>query len=74
MNRIVLDSGWTVINQTEPHRWEISSISLGFLDWMRESFGDWEGEEWLLTYYSGSMSLFLVIDERIIATAMLRWL
>lgn len=74
MSRIVLDGGNTVITQMESDRWEISSVSLAFLDWLRESFGDWEDEEWRLTYYSGSMSFIQVHDERIIATTMLRWL
>ena len=74
MNRTVLEGGNIVIAQTGPRRWEISTISLQFLDWIRESFGDWEDEEWSLIYYSGSMSLIVVHDERIIATTMLRWL
>jgi hypothetical protein len=74
MNRTVLEGGNIVIAQTDPQRWEISTVSLQFLDWIRESFGDWEDEEWSLIYYSGSMSLIVVHDERIIATTMLRWL
>jgi hypothetical protein len=74
MNRIVLEGGSIVITQMEPQRWEISTVSLQFLDWMRESFGDWEDEEWSLVYYSGSVSLIVVHDERIITMALLRWL
>jgi hypothetical protein len=73
MSRIVLEGGNIVIAQTEPQRWEISTVSLKFLDWMRETFGDWEEEEWQLTYYSGSMSLIQIHDERIITMALLRW-
>ena len=73
MTRIVLDGGKTVITQMEPQRWEISTVSLQFLDWMREAFGDWEDEEWRLTYYSGTMSLIVAHDERIITMALLRW-
>lgn len=73
MNRIVLDGGNTVVTYMEPQRWEISTVSLQFLDWLRESFGDWEGEEWRLTYYSGSMSLIQAHDERIITMTLLRW-
>jgi len=74
MSRIVLEGGNIVITQTGSQRWEISTTSLAFLDWMRETFGDWEEEEWQLTYYSGTMSLIVAHDERIIATTMLRWL
>ena len=74
MSRIVLEGGNTVITQMESDRWEISSVSLAFLDWIRQSYGDWEGQEWRLTYYSGSMSLIQVHDERIITMALLRWL
>jgi len=74
MNRIVLEGGSIVITQMETQRWEISTTSLQFLDWIRETFGDWEESEWRLTYYSGTMSLIQAYDERIIATTMLRWL
>jgi len=74
MSRIVLEGGSIVITQMEPQRWEISAVSLQFLDWIRQSYGDWEGQEWRLTYYSGSMSLIQVHDERIITMALLRWL
>lgn len=74
MSRIVLDGGNTVIFKTAPGRWDISTLSLAFLDWLRESYGDWEGEEWSLIYYSGSTSLIVAHDERIVATATLRWL
>jgi hypothetical protein len=73
MKRIVLDGYNTVITQMESQRWEISTVSLQFLDWMRETFGDWEDEEWQLTYYSGTMSLIQAHDERIITMALLRW-
>ncbi len=74
MNRIVeLDGGTTIITQMETQRWEITTVSLQFLDWMRESFGDWEEQEWQLTYYSGTMSLIVARDERIITMALLRW-
>jgi hypothetical protein len=73
MSRIVLEGGSIVIAQMEPQRWEISTVSLQFLDWMREAFGDWEDEEWQLTYYSGSMSLIQIHDERIITMTLLRW-
>lgn len=73
-NRMVLDGGRTVITQMESNLWQISSVSLAFLDWIRQSYGDWEDNEWRLHYYSGSMSLIQVHDERIITTAMLRWL
>jgi hypothetical protein len=73
MSRIVLEGGSIVIAQMEPQRWEISTTSLKFLDWIRETFGDWEDEEWRLTYYSGSMSLIQIHDERIITMTLLRW-
>jgi hypothetical protein len=70
---MVLANGSIVITQMEPQRWEISTTSLAFLDWIRETFGDWEDSEWRLTYYSGSMSLIVAHDERIITMALLRW-
>ena len=73
MNRIVLEGGNIVIAQTGAQRWEISTTSLKFLDWIRETFGDWEDSEWSLIYYSGTMSLIVVHDERIITMALLRW-
>lgn len=73
MSRTVLEGGSIVITQMESQRWEISTTSLKFLDWIREAFGDWEDEEWRLTYYSGSMSLIQAHDERIVSMALLRW-
>jgi hypothetical protein len=73
MSRMVLEGGSIVITQMEPQRWEISTVSLAFLDWIREAFGDWEESEWRLTYYSGTMSLIVAHDERIITMALLRW-
>ena len=73
MKRIVLEGGSIVITHMEPQRWEISTTSLKFLDWIRETFGDWEDSEWSLIYYSGTMSLIVVHDERIITMALLRW-
>jgi hypothetical protein len=73
MKRLILDDGNTVIIQRTSEQWEISTVSLVFLDWIRETFGNSEGDEWRLTYYGGSMSLIQSHSERIITMAILRW-
>lgn len=73
MKRMVLANGYIVISEQSEEGWKISSVSCEFLDWIRESFGNLEGEGWRLTYLGYTTNLIQVHDERIITMAILRW-
>jgi hypothetical protein len=71
--RTVLCEGKIVITKKDTNQWEISAISLEYLDWLRETYGHYENNEWIMTYYSGSMTLIQVYDEEITNMSLLRW-
>lgn len=55
------------------HGWKVSSIGTSFLDWMRQCYPEEENKTWQLWYYSGSMAIIEVIEERIVTMITLRW-
>jgi hypothetical protein len=54
--------------------WKINSLGTDVLDWMRHNYKDEEDESWQLWYYSGSMTIIEVIDEKIMTMLTLKWL
>jgi hypothetical protein len=54
--------------------WKINSLGTDVLDWMRHNYKDEENESWQVWYYSGSMTIIEVIDEKIMTMLTLRWL
>jgi len=57
----------------DPDSWEISVIGYGFLNWMRDTFGDDENKLWVIAYYGSAMSIIRVKHESIMSMIMLRW-
>ena len=60
------------VTKTE-HGWKINSLGTSFLDWMRKNYADEEDKSWQLWYYSGSMAIIEVIEERMMTMIQLRW-
>lgn len=54
--------------------WEITSIGIDFLDWMRDNYKDQEDVTWQLWYYSGTMAIIEITDEKIMTMINLKWL
>ena len=71
--RTVLCAGNIVITAVTDSRWEISAVSMEYLDWLRETYGSHEGTKWTVGYCSGSITLCYVSDEEIITMTLLRW-
>lgn len=71
MERII--RGEVVIKPTDSG-WKITSIGNNFLDWMRENYKVEEDESWQVWYYSGSMTIIEVTDEKMMTMITLRWL
>lgn len=53
--------------------WRVSSIGTKFLDWMRKNYKDQEDVTWQLWYYSGSMAIIEITDEKMMTMINLRW-
>lgn len=70
MERII--RGEVVIKPTDSG-WKITSIGNNFLDWMRLNYKNAEDSTWQVWYYSGSMNIIEVIDEKMMTIINLRW-
>lgn len=64
--------GEVVVKETATG-WKITSIGNKFLDWMRKNYKDGEGTTWQVWYYSGSMTIVEVTDEKMITMITLKW-
>jgi hypothetical protein len=62
-----------VVIQPKGSNWKISSIGTNFLDWIRKNYPDEEDKTWQIWYYSGSMCIIEVVDERMMTMINLRW-
>lgn len=62
-----------VIIKDQGDSWKISSLGRDFLDWMRINYKEQEDVTWQLWYYSGSMAIIQVIDEKMMTMINLRW-
>lgn len=63
-----------VVATTTPTGWKISSIGTRFLEWMRTNYKEHEDHTWQVWYYSGSMTIVEVTDEKIMTMINLKWL
>ena len=54
--------------------WKITSIGTRFLDWMRQNYKDQEDITWQIYYYSGTMCMIEVVDEKMMTMINLKWL
>ena len=54
--------------------WKVNSIGTSFLDWMRKNYKDDEDITWQIWYYSGSMTIIEVTDEKMMTMINLKWL
>ena len=54
--------------------WKVTCIGNRFLDWMRHNFKDEEDKNWQLYYYSGTMCMIEIVDEKIMTLINLTWL
>jgi predicted acetyltransferase len=62
-----------VVVKTIDTGWKVNSIGTDFLDWMRENYKDQENVTWQLWYYSGTMAIIEIADEKIMTMVNLRW-
>lgn len=63
-----------VVSKQTTTGWKISSIGTKFLDWMRDNYKDEEDKSWQVWYYSGSMTIIEITDEKMMTIITLRWL